>query len=206
MHADEKRPQAVQFLRDAVAYYAKLGVIIKRLLDRQRCGVPLARLRTRLPGAGHRPLVHPRLPPTDQRQGRAVHPVGAARMGVRLDVPELNASNSSTGQLAASLQLAPAAQRHWRRRAHVQAQLVKKQRLEASQLGAHLMALSTLCSSSQQPPELRLDRSEWLPQDPTVLVRVSEHGISPPRLLLNLADLKAKPSKSSMLSSDGHRC
>jgi len=32
MHPDEKRPQAVQFLRDAVAYYARLGITIKRLL------------------------------------------------------------------------------------------------------------------------------------------------------------------------------
>lgn len=32
MHPDEKKPQAVQFLRDAVAYYAGLGVSIKRLL------------------------------------------------------------------------------------------------------------------------------------------------------------------------------
>lgn len=32
MHIDEKTPQAVQFLRDAVAYYARLGVSVKRLL------------------------------------------------------------------------------------------------------------------------------------------------------------------------------
>ena len=32
MHRDEKTPQAVQFLRNAVAYYASLGVAIKRLL------------------------------------------------------------------------------------------------------------------------------------------------------------------------------
>jgi transposase InsO family protein len=32
MHADEKKPQAVRFLNDAVAYYARLGVRIKRLL------------------------------------------------------------------------------------------------------------------------------------------------------------------------------
>jgi len=32
MHPDEKAPQAVQFLRNAVAYYASLGVGIKRLL------------------------------------------------------------------------------------------------------------------------------------------------------------------------------
>lgn len=32
MHPDEKKHQAVQFLHDAVAYYARLGVAIKRLL------------------------------------------------------------------------------------------------------------------------------------------------------------------------------
>jgi len=32
MHPDEKTPQAVQFLRDAVAYYARLGITIQRLL------------------------------------------------------------------------------------------------------------------------------------------------------------------------------
>jgi len=32
MHPDEKTPNAVRFLRDAVAYYARLGVAVKRLL------------------------------------------------------------------------------------------------------------------------------------------------------------------------------
>lgn len=32
MHPDEKKHQAVQFLQDAVAYYARLGIAIKRLL------------------------------------------------------------------------------------------------------------------------------------------------------------------------------
>ena len=32
MHPDEKKGQAVQFLRNAVAYYAELGITIKRLL------------------------------------------------------------------------------------------------------------------------------------------------------------------------------
>jgi len=32
MHTDERTPSAVQFLRDAVAYYARLGVTIRRLL------------------------------------------------------------------------------------------------------------------------------------------------------------------------------
>lgn len=32
IHADERTPSAVQFLRDAVAYYARLGVTVRRLL------------------------------------------------------------------------------------------------------------------------------------------------------------------------------
>jgi transposase InsO family protein len=32
MHPDEKSPQAVQFLRDAVAYYAGLGITVRRVL------------------------------------------------------------------------------------------------------------------------------------------------------------------------------
>lgn len=32
MHADEKTPQAVRFLRDAVAYYAGLGITVRRVL------------------------------------------------------------------------------------------------------------------------------------------------------------------------------
>jgi transposase InsO family protein len=32
MHPDEKTPQAVQFLKDAVAYYKRLGVSVRRLL------------------------------------------------------------------------------------------------------------------------------------------------------------------------------
>jgi transposase InsO family protein len=32
MHADERTPSAVQFLRDALAYYARLGVSVRRLL------------------------------------------------------------------------------------------------------------------------------------------------------------------------------
>ena len=32
MHADEKKASAVQFLKDAVAYYARLGVTVKRLI------------------------------------------------------------------------------------------------------------------------------------------------------------------------------
>jgi hypothetical protein len=71
----------------------------------------------------------------DQRQGRTVHPVVAARVGIRLDVPELGPPNCCLGKLAASkIRLEPSSQRHWRCRALVQTQLGNKQRLDASQL------------------------------------------------------------------------
>ena len=53
--------------------------------DRQRLGLPIQRLCSRLSESGHPPQVHPCLSPTDQRQGRALHPVRAARVGLRLD-------------------------------------------------------------------------------------------------------------------------
>jgi transposase InsO family protein len=37
MHADEKAPQAVKFLRGAVAYFSRQGVAIKRLLTDNDC-------------------------------------------------------------------------------------------------------------------------------------------------------------------------
>ena len=41
----------------------------------------------RLPRPGHPPPAHPPLPPPDQRQGRALHPHHARRLGLRRDLP-----------------------------------------------------------------------------------------------------------------------
>lgn len=148
MHPDEKTPQAVQFLKDAVAYCARLGVSIKRpLTETVRCS---ARTTSREParGPGHQAPFHACLPAADQRQGRALHPVGPARVGLRLGIPELDAQNSGPGQLAASLQLAPPSQWHGWCRTHVQTHLVKKQRLDASQPAA--------AATAAVRPDLRL--------------------------------------------------
>jgi transposase InsO family protein len=59
MHPDEKTPQAVQFLRDAVAYYARLGVKIKRLLTDNGSAFRSRRLPGGLRRAGHQPHSSP---------------------------------------------------------------------------------------------------------------------------------------------------
>ena len=68
MHPDEKTPQAVQFLKDAVAHYAKLGVSIQAATERQRYGVPVTRLRSCLPGARNQAPVHTGQPAADERK------------------------------------------------------------------------------------------------------------------------------------------
>ena len=83
---------------------------------------------------GLSPNLHQAIYPEDQRQGRALHPVGPARVGLRLDLPELQSANSRPGQLAASLQLAPPTCRHRWCLPNVQTPIVKKQPLDGSQL------------------------------------------------------------------------
>lgn len=133
IHPDEKKEQAVEFLRNAVAYYDRLGVTVRA------CSRTTAlHSFTTVPGSVHRTLhqtqLHAALSAADQRQGGAVHPVSTARMGLRLDLPELGPENACLGELAAPLQLASPPQLHRRQRTHVQTQRLKKQPLDASDL------------------------------------------------------------------------
>ena len=82
---------------------AKLGMGIERLLNDNGSALrshDFARAcqRSESSTGSHR-LTFP-LPAADERKGREVHPVGPARVGLRLDVPELIALNRSTGRLA----------------------------------------------------------------------------------------------------------
>ena len=74
------------------------------------------------------------IPTTDQRQGRTLHPVGPARLGVRLDLPKLKPPDCCIGFQAAQLQLAPPAQWHRRGSANVQTQEFREHRLDGSHL------------------------------------------------------------------------
>jgi len=53
-----------------------------------------------------RPNLHEAIYSEDQWQGRARHPDGPSRMGIRSRLPELRSTFSRIGRLAPSLQLA----------------------------------------------------------------------------------------------------
>jgi hypothetical protein len=120
-----------------VAYYARLGVVVKRLLTDN--GRRSARVSSELRAPNWTSNTASRAPTgRDQRQGRALHPVSAARVGLRLDLPELGPVNPGPGSLAAPLQLPPATQWHRWHAAYLQTHFVKKQPLDASQLDQRL--------------------------------------------------------------------
>jgi transposase len=80
---DEKASTAIAFLARAVAFYRRHGHHRPAPADRQRLALPRRDPRPRLPRTGHPPPPHPAAAPTDQRQGRALHPHHARRLGLR---------------------------------------------------------------------------------------------------------------------------
>ena len=87
--ARREEGSAVAFLKAAVAYYASLGVNVERVMtDNGSCYKSFA-FRQSLQAT--RPQAHPHqaLHAQDQRQGRALHPDRAARMGLRSRLPQL---------------------------------------------------------------------------------------------------------------------
>ncbi len=122
MQPDEKTPKAVQFLCDAAAHDASLGVRLKRpLTDNGSAFRPrdfVAACKDL--GIHHRFTLAYR--PRAQRHGRTLHLVCAARVGLRLGVSALQASHRSLGQLDAPLQMASSSQRHRRCRTNDRAQ------------------------------------------------------------------------------------
>lgn len=84
---DQNRRTVIGFLRRTVAFYARHGITVERVLTGQRRRLPLHDPRCRLPHPRDPPPPHPRLPTPDQRQGRAVHPHSPERLGLRRDLP-----------------------------------------------------------------------------------------------------------------------
>ncbi len=62
---------------------------------RQRLRLSLDDRRDRLPGAGDQAPAHSASPPSDQRQGRALHPHDARWLGLRRDLPQLRRAHRS---------------------------------------------------------------------------------------------------------------
>jgi hypothetical protein len=65
-----------------------------------------------VPGSCSASTPHQSLPPPDQRQGRALHPVGLARVGLRADLRELRSAQARLAGLDPLLQLASPAPWH----------------------------------------------------------------------------------------------
>src|SRR5579883_546679 len=110
--ADQRKESAVALLEAAVAYFAKLGIRIDRVMTDNgscyrskafRAGFPCS-----LQASRSSPNLHQALHAADQRQGRALHPNRASRMGIRPCLPELGSAICRPIQLASSLQLASA--------------------------------------------------------------------------------------------------
>ena len=72
--------------------------------DRQRLGLPLARLAATLRRVRAGAPPHPALHPTYQRQGRALHPAAAQALGLRLRLPDERASHPRPRRLAQVVQ------------------------------------------------------------------------------------------------------
>ena len=67
MHPDEKQVSAVQFLRDAVAWYAELGVRVRRLLTDNGSAFRSTRIRLGLSGTGYPAQIYTGVSSADQR-------------------------------------------------------------------------------------------------------------------------------------------
>jgi transposase len=80
---DEKAATIVAFLRHAVAFFARHGITVERLLTDNGGGYRSTIHALALPDARDQTPPHPALPATDQRESRALHPHLAQQLGLR---------------------------------------------------------------------------------------------------------------------------
>ena len=154
--ADETARSACAFVLAALRYYKSLGVRVEQVMtdngsaynsrrfapgregragdDRQRFGLQLAPICQVAAPPGHPPHPHAPVHATHQRQGRALHPDFAARVGLRVHLPQLRASCPRVGPLDVPLQLPSAALGYLRQAAHHSPRLRGEQRGEKLQL------------------------------------------------------------------------
>jgi transposase len=99
---DEKARTSVGFLKRAIAFYAAHGITVERVMTDNGPGyASIAHsLACRALGTPH---PHPALPPTHQRQGRALHPHDARVLGLRSDLPRLRSTHCGAIGLAGLL-------------------------------------------------------------------------------------------------------
>jgi transposase len=84
---NEKATTVVAFLRRAVTFFERHGMDVQQPPHRQRPWLSLRGARARVPRPGDPPPKNPRLQAPDKRQGRAIHPDHARRLGLWRDLP-----------------------------------------------------------------------------------------------------------------------
>ncbi len=84
---NEKTSSAIGFLRRAVRFFDGYGIRRARGDDGQWIRLPVRHPCTRLPSAGDTASTNPALSPSDERQGRTIHPNDARQLGVRSYLP-----------------------------------------------------------------------------------------------------------------------
>ena len=104
--ANQRKESAVAFLEAAVAYDAKLGVRIERVMTDMGSCYRSKTFQATCTRLGLRQIFHQTLHTEDQRQGRALHPNRVSRMGLRTSLSNLGPALRRAAPLAPSLQLA----------------------------------------------------------------------------------------------------
>ena len=110
---DEKATTAIGFLRRALAFYRSHGIEVERLMTDNGPAYVSAAHAMACRALGIRHIRTRPLPAPDQRQGRAVHPHDAARVGLRGRLRIITGEGRGPLRLARALQLQP---KTWRPR------------------------------------------------------------------------------------------
>ena len=85
---DEKATTSVGFLRRAIAFYERHGMRVQELLTDNGVALHLGCACDRLSRPRDPTSTHQSPPAPDERQGRAIHPHHARRLGLRSDLPQ----------------------------------------------------------------------------------------------------------------------
>ena len=102
----ETAHSACSALLDTLRYFPNPRSRLHPRHDRQRLLLPLETLRKTVPTTETAPYPHPTLYPENQRKSRTLHPIRAARMGLRSRLRQLQPARRVPPLLAAPIQLA----------------------------------------------------------------------------------------------------
>ena len=108
---DERTASAIAFLERALAWFARHGVSVERIMTDNGSAYRSHDFRAACTSAGVRHLRTRPYNPTHQRQGRAFPPDGHARMRLCRRLPVVTGTRRRAAPLAARLQRAPPAYR-----------------------------------------------------------------------------------------------